>query len=183
MRFPLTHSLPLMFQSKFCDKLDAATHKFWWNLKRDQGRFLAWKPWEHLCLPKSSGGLGFRKSKMFNDALIAKLTWMVVTKRDNLCINALISKYKVDDEWMYKECKHSASQTWNAMHWQDEKFDFQGCLLSVGYEFYCKTFWFLMSKYIWLFIIDVYRCMFYFRLFIRIIMFFLLLREIIHNFN
>ena len=40
---------------------------------------------------------------------------MVVTKRDNLCINALRSKYKVDDEWMYKECKHSASQTWKAI--------------------------------------------------------------------
>ena len=36
--------------------------------------------WDHLCLPKSKSGIGFRKSKMFNNALIAKLTWMVVTK-------------------------------------------------------------------------------------------------------
>jgi hypothetical protein len=101
--------------NKVCDKLDASTRRFWWNPKKDHGRFLAWKSWEHLCLPKRYGGLGFRKSKNFNEALISKLTWMVLTKRDSLCINALRSKYKVDDGWLHMECKQSASQTWKAI--------------------------------------------------------------------
>ena len=72
-----------------CNKLDAVTRRFWWNPKKD------WKSWDHLCLPKSLGGLGFRSSKKFNDALLAKLTWMVLSKRDSCCIKALRSKYKV----------------------------------------------------------------------------------------
>jgi hypothetical protein len=40
---------------------------------------------------------------------------MVLTKRDSLCINALRSKYKVDDGWLQMECKQSASQTWKAI--------------------------------------------------------------------
>jgi hypothetical protein len=33
---------------------------------------------------KSFGGLGFRSSKKFNDALLAKITWMVLSKRDSM---------------------------------------------------------------------------------------------------
>uniref|UniRef100_A0A2N9EEZ1 Reverse transcriptase domain-containing protein n=1 Tax=Fagus sylvatica TaxID=28930 RepID=A0A2N9EEZ1_FAGSY len=34
-----------------CDKLDAATRRFWWNPKKENGRFLAWKSWDHLFSP------------------------------------------------------------------------------------------------------------------------------------
>jgi hypothetical protein len=63
---------------KICENLDAVTRRFWWNPKNPSGRFLAWKSWDALCLPKKDGGLGFRKNKNFNKALLAKLAWMVV---------------------------------------------------------------------------------------------------------
>ena len=76
---------------------------------------MAWKSWDQLCLPNRSGGLGFRKSKVFNETHIAKLTWMVLSKRNSLCINALRSKYKVDCEWMRMDCRSIASHTWKAI--------------------------------------------------------------------
>uniref|UniRef100_A0A2N9FQS3 Reverse transcriptase domain-containing protein n=1 Tax=Fagus sylvatica TaxID=28930 RepID=A0A2N9FQS3_FAGSY len=36
-----------------------------------------------------------RKAKDFNDVLLAKLTWMIASKRDSLCMVALRSRYKV----------------------------------------------------------------------------------------
>jgi hypothetical protein len=56
-----------------CDKLDASTRRFWWQPKKENGRFLAWKSWDQLCQHKSLGGMGFRKSKAFNEALLASL--------------------------------------------------------------------------------------------------------------
>uniref|UniRef100_A0A2N9JAB7 RNase H type-1 domain-containing protein n=1 Tax=Fagus sylvatica TaxID=28930 RepID=A0A2N9JAB7_FAGSY len=74
-----------------CDKLDSTTHHFWWNPKKEFGRYLAWKAWDELCKPKVSGGLGFRKAKKFNEALIAKFTWMVASGFNSPCILALQS--------------------------------------------------------------------------------------------
>ena len=83
-----------------CDKMDAAVRRFWWNPKKDSDKYLAWKSWDHLCLPKSFRGLGFRMEKNFNDTLLAKLTWMVISNSDSICMNALRSKYKVHCEWL-----------------------------------------------------------------------------------
>jgi hypothetical protein len=98
-----------------CNKLDAATRRFWWNPKKDKGGFIAWKAWEQLCRPKIHGGLGFSTAKKFNEALLAKLTWFVASKRVSPCIAALRSKYKVKDDWLKADpCKY-ASNFWKAI--------------------------------------------------------------------
>ena len=74
---------------KVCEKMDAITKRFWWKQKEKEGKFLAWKSWEKLCVPKATGGLGFKKFKDINNALLAKLAWMVASKRDNLCMQIL----------------------------------------------------------------------------------------------
>jgi hypothetical protein len=86
-----------------CDKLDATTHRFWWSPKKEKGRYLAWKSWDYLCNSKAFGGLGFRKAKKCNEAFIAKLAWMIASKRDSPCMRALRCKYKVKDSWLSDE--------------------------------------------------------------------------------
>lgn len=97
------------------DKLDAASRRFWWNPKKDSGNYLTWKSWDKLCLPKSVGGLGFRKAKRVNDALLAKLTWMVLNNKDSVCMIALQSKYKVWNDWLHRDPPKNASSTWKAI--------------------------------------------------------------------
>ena len=54
-----------------CDELKSMIRNFWWGQKDDE-RKLAWLSWEKLCMPKSSGGMGFKQLKHFNLALLAK---------------------------------------------------------------------------------------------------------------
>ena len=81
--------------SGVCNKFDALSHRFWWKPKSLNGTFLALTTWDNICKPTCKDGLGFRKAKDFNDALLAKLAWMIASKRDSLCMSILRAKYKV----------------------------------------------------------------------------------------
>jgi hypothetical protein len=98
-----------------CHKLDSTIRRFWWNPKKVQGNFMAWCSWDSLCQPIEAGGLGFRESKNFNKALLAKLTWWIASRRDSLCVRALRSKYKVQANWLGGEPCKNASPLWRAI--------------------------------------------------------------------
>jgi hypothetical protein len=51
-------------------------------------------------LENCEGGLGFRLFESFNEAMIAKLAWWVLSGRDSLCVKVLRAKYKVGNSWL-----------------------------------------------------------------------------------
>uniref|UniRef100_A0A2N9H629 Reverse transcriptase domain-containing protein n=1 Tax=Fagus sylvatica TaxID=28930 RepID=A0A2N9H629_FAGSY len=116
---------------KICENLDAVTRRFWWNPKTPSGRFLAWKSWDALCLPKKDGGLGFRKNKNFNKALLAKLAWMVVSNRNSICMKLVRSKYKVRGDWLFKDPVKNSSPLWRAIE-KTKKLITKGACFLVG---------------------------------------------------
>ena len=101
--------------NKVCEKLDSLTKRFWWKPNQREGKFLAWKAWDELCYPRNIGGLGFKKAKNTNFALLAKLAWMIASKRDSLCMRILKTKYKVKDDWLQAEASRHASPIWKAI--------------------------------------------------------------------
>ena len=82
---------------------DSLTRRFWWKPNQSEGRYIAWKAWDSLCCPRSVGGLGFKKAKNINSVLLAKLAWMIASKRDSLCMRILRAKYKVKEDWLRAE--------------------------------------------------------------------------------
>ena len=100
---------------KVCDKMDVITRRFWWKQKEKEGKFLAQKSQDKLCIPKATGGHGFKKFKDIKNALLAKLAWMVASKRDSLYVQILQAKYKVDHSWLRFDPPKSASPIWKAI--------------------------------------------------------------------
>ena len=50
-----------------------------------------------------------------NNAFLAKLAWMVATKRDSLCMQILREKYKIKHDWLRFDPPRSASPIWKAI--------------------------------------------------------------------
>ena len=53
-----------------CEELTSMIRNFWCGQKNDEKK-IAWISWDKLCEPKSCDGMGFKKLKQFNLALLA----------------------------------------------------------------------------------------------------------------
>lgn len=116
LSYPIHSELQHVYlPKKVGENLDSMSRRFWWNSKKSEEKFLAWRSWDKLCYPKSQGGLGFKKAKDINTALLAKLAWMIASKRDSLCMNILRAKYRVSEDWLHSEPPNRASPIWRAI--------------------------------------------------------------------
>ncbi|KAM6556810.1 hypothetical protein CsatB_003829 [Cannabis sativa] len=96
---------------KLASRIDGMVRDFWWGCEQGN-RGICLKAWDQLCLPKSSGGLGFRKTVEMNQALLAKWGWALLTEEKSLCCNVLRTKYLKGRHFFDCEVKSSDSWFW-----------------------------------------------------------------------
>lgn len=64
-------------------KLKILMANFWWGQK-DNEKKIHYIARSKMCIPKSQGGLGFKKLSSFNMALLAKQGWLIHQQEDSL---------------------------------------------------------------------------------------------------
>jgi hypothetical protein len=101
--------------SKICDRMDATIRRFWWKNGSNTRHFTAWKNWESLCQPRHCGGMGFRKFKEMNVALLTKMAWLVASNNEKLCVKVLKAKYVRNNDWLRGNKVRSASWVWRSI--------------------------------------------------------------------
>ena len=71
-------------------------------------------------LPKHLGGLGFRDVRLFNQALIAKIAWRLITKPECLLSCILLEKYCHNASFLKVAPAASSSHGWKGILWGKE---------------------------------------------------------------
>uniref|UniRef100_J3L042 RNase H type-1 domain-containing protein n=1 Tax=Oryza brachyantha TaxID=4533 RepID=J3L042_ORYBR len=74
-----------------------------------------WKSWEWLSTPKFLGGMGFRDFVLFNQAMLGKQGWRLVTDPDSLCSRVLKGRYFPTTSFWDAAKPRSASFTWRSI--------------------------------------------------------------------
>jgi hypothetical protein len=82
-----------LIPKSICSHLDRSFKNLWWGFSSSKSRNLSLKSWNSLCIPKALGGLGLRKMKDVNLALLAKLGWKLLTGANTLWVSQLTGKY------------------------------------------------------------------------------------------
>lgn len=68
-----------------------------------------------MCTRKREGGLGFRNFEIFNQALLAKQLWRIITVRESLCARVLKARYFEEMDIMSAPCPQGCSYTWRSL--------------------------------------------------------------------
>lgn len=72
---------------------------------------------ESLCKPKCMGGLGFRQLETFNQDLLAKQIWRIISEPDSLVARVLKGRYFRHQHIMDAEMGSNHSSIWRALMW------------------------------------------------------------------
>ncbi|KAL5560577.1 hypothetical protein UlMin_036788 [Ulmus minor] len=90
--------------------------QFWW-VGNDEKNRMHWCTWEHLCVHKLNGGMGFRDLRLFNKAILAKQAWRIHTCPSSLAARVLQGFYFTNSTFL-QVCKiSSASFVWLCILW------------------------------------------------------------------
>ncbi|KAF7812868.1 ribonuclease H [Senna tora] len=75
-----------------CENIDKNIMSFIWSSK-SSGRDLHLVNWDKIAKPRDMGGLGLRKARQANTALLGKASWSIITGEDKLWVRILERKY------------------------------------------------------------------------------------------
>jgi hypothetical protein len=75
-----------------CNQLDSMISRFWWGSNMDN-RKIHCVNLKKTCKQKNSGGMGFRDLGAFNEALLAKQGWRIMTEPLSLMASVFKAKY------------------------------------------------------------------------------------------
>ncbi|CAM8935015.1 unnamed protein product [Rhodiola kirilowii] len=93
------------------DELTKMIRQFWWN-KKEGGKGISWLKQEILQLKKFEGGMSFKDLKVFNEALLLKITWRMVRYLHMQVSKILAAKYCHNDSIFSARMGSSPSHIW-----------------------------------------------------------------------
>jgi hypothetical protein len=116
----VVQAIPIYIMSCFripistCERMRQAVADYWWG-REDGKRKVHWRSWEWLSTPKSLGGLGFRDFSLFNQAMLGKQSWRLLTEPDSLCARVLKGRYFPHCDFWDAPKPRSSSYTWRSI--------------------------------------------------------------------
>ncbi|XP_010474119.1 PREDICTED: uncharacterized protein LOC104753583 [Camelina sativa] len=103
-----------LLPGSLCKRIQSALTRFWWDTSSEKKK-MSWIAWTKITKPVKHGGLGIRDVTHFNKALLAKLSWRLLTKPHTLFSKVLLGKYCQNASFLECKAPSSASHGWQSI--------------------------------------------------------------------
>ncbi|XP_074352546.1 putative mitochondrial protein AtMg00310 [Apium graveolens] len=97
-----------------CDAIEKRMNSYWWG-SGTNGRGIKWMSWSRLAEVKEGGGLGFKKLREFNLAMIAKQAWRLLNNLNPLVTTIMKARYYRDTDFLNANLGVNPSYTWRSI--------------------------------------------------------------------
>lgn len=97
-----------------CDQLDKLARNFLWGGSADSNHNHL-VHWERICLPRQFGGLGIRRAREANLALLAKMGWALESNKTSMACEVLRRKYLDNTPLQEAPSRPNFSHTWRGI--------------------------------------------------------------------
>lgn len=102
------------FPKSFYNRINKAIRNFWW--KGDLiHKGILWANWASMCHSKLFGGLGFRDFSAFNQAMLAKQGWRLLSNPHSYWAQIFKGLYFPHSTFLYASRGAKASWAWNSL--------------------------------------------------------------------
>ena len=78
--------------SSICNKIDQIIRSFQWGHNTGEKK-IHLRSWDFICLAKSKGGTGIRRTEEINKTLLGKHAWRIISNLDSLVVAFFLPKY------------------------------------------------------------------------------------------
>jgi ribonuclease HI len=113
-----------------CEQMRAVVANQWWGVEGGK-RKQHWRSWKWLSAPKTLGGMGFRDMALFNQAMLGKQGWRLLTEPSSLCARVLKGRYFPHTDFWHAPKPRSSSYTWRSILFGRELL-FRGAQWGIG---------------------------------------------------
>ncbi|XP_031116718.1 uncharacterized protein LOC116020382 [Ipomoea triloba] len=96
-------------------EIENIMNEYWWTGSIGSGKGIRWRVWNGLCDPKMKGGLGFRKLREMNLALLGKQAWRLITNPDSLVARVYKSRYFPNCSYFDAKAGSNPSFIWHGL--------------------------------------------------------------------
>ncbi|GAU51479.1 hypothetical protein TSUD_413680 [Trifolium subterraneum] len=113
----VAQAIPTYLMSNFlipkgvCHQMESMISKLWWASNVDK-RKIHWVNWKTICKQKKLGGMGFRDLRAFNEALLAKQGWKILTEQNSLMAKTMKAKYFPQTQFLQAKKGARSSYIW-----------------------------------------------------------------------
>ncbi|CAH9109059.1 unnamed protein product [Cuscuta epithymum] len=104
-----------LFPDNLIMEIERLMNGYWWRGNDLTGRGIRWRNWRALCLPKTCGGLGFKRLKEYNIAMLGKLGWKLLTEPKALISRVLAAKYYPKNSFVEAKLGYNPSFVWRSI--------------------------------------------------------------------
>lgn len=111
--------------------IERTMNSFWWGCKGESNKGIRWKSWDRLCVPKSWGGLGFKRLREFNIAMLGKQAWRLIQYPNSMLARIYKAKYFPNSTFFEASLGSNPSFIWRSIL-ESQPILIAGCRWRVG---------------------------------------------------